>query len=68
MFVRDYSNVGNFFAEGKTDYFARKRLCTQDKNKYNTPKYRMVVRLTNKDVICQVFHSPSLSQIITVKH
>ena len=26
--------------EGKTDYFARKRLVVQDKNKYNTPKYR----------------------------
>ena len=26
--------------EGKTDYFARKRLVIQDKNKYNTPKYR----------------------------
>merc|ERR1739845_15709 len=30
--------------EGKTDYFARKRLVIQDKNKYNTPKYRMIVR------------------------
>ena len=40
--------------EGKTDYFARKRLVTQDKNKYNTPKYRFVVRFTNKDIICQV--------------
>lgn len=40
--------------EGKTDYYARKRLCTQDKNKYNTPKYRLVVRFTNKDIICQV--------------
>ena len=27
---------------------------TQDKNKYNTPKYRMVVRFTNTDIICQV--------------
>ena len=26
----------------------------QDKNKYNSPKYRFVVRLTNRDVICQV--------------
>ena len=26
--------------EGKTDYFARKKLVVQDKNKYNTPKYR----------------------------
>lgn len=43
--------------EGKTDYQARKRLVVQDKNKFNSPKYRMVVRCTNKDVICQVFHS-----------
>lgn len=42
------------FVEGKTDYFARKRLVTQDKNKYNTPKYRFVVRFTNKDIVCQV--------------
>lgn len=41
-------------AEGKTDYYARKRLVTQDKNKYNTPKYRFVVRFTNKDIVCQV--------------
>lgn len=40
--------------EGKTDYYARKRLTSQDKNKYNTPKYRLVVRLSNKDITCQV--------------
>ena len=45
------------FSEGKTDYFARKRLVTQDKNKYNTPKYRFVVRFTNKDITCQVSKS-----------
>lgn len=39
--------------EGKTDYRARKRLVTQDKNKYNSPKYRFIVRITNNDVICQ---------------
>uniref|UniRef100_A0A663DQH9 Ribosomal protein L5 n=1 Tax=Aquila chrysaetos chrysaetos TaxID=223781 RepID=A0A663DQH9_AQUCH len=39
--------------EGKTDYYARKRLVIQDKNKYNTPKYRMIVRVTNRDIICQ---------------
>jgi len=43
--------------EGKTDYYARKRLVTQDKNKYNTPKYRFVVRFSNKDITCQVFSS-----------
>merc|ERR1711871_1063736 len=43
--------------EGKTDYYARKRLVTQDKNKFGTPKYRFVVRFTNKDIICQVISS-----------
>ena len=41
--------------QGKTDYYARKRLTVQDKNKYNTPKYRLIVRFTNKDIIAQVF-------------
>jgi len=40
--------------EGKTDYQARRRLILQDKNKYNTPKYRLVVRFTNRDVVCQM--------------
>jgi len=40
--------------EGKTDYRARKRLIVQDKNKYNTPKYRLVVRFSNKYVMCQI--------------
>jgi len=43
--------------EAKTDYYARKRLITQEKNKYKTPKYRLVVRRTNQDVICQIFSS-----------
>ncbi|XP_011264968.2 60S ribosomal protein L5 [Camponotus floridanus] len=43
--------------EGKTDYYARKRLTIQDKNKYNTPKYRLIVRLSNKDITCQVAYS-----------
>merc|ERR1712046_308770 len=43
--------------EGKTDYYARKRLVTQDKAKYATPKYRFVVRFTRKDIVCQVFYS-----------
>jgi large subunit ribosomal protein L5e len=40
--------------EGKTDYRARKRLVTQDKNKFNTPKYRLVVRISNRYVYCQI--------------
>ncbi|KNC84524.1 60S ribosomal protein L5 [Sphaeroforma arctica JP610] len=43
--------------EGKTDYYARRKLVRQDKNKYNTPKYRLCVRFTNKDVICQVAYA-----------
>jgi len=40
--------------EGKTDYQARRRMVIQDKNKYNSTKYRLCVRITNKDVICQI--------------
>ncbi|CAL1407939.1 unnamed protein product [Linum trigynum] len=43
--------------DGKTDYRARIRLINQDKNKYNTPKYRFVVRFSNKDVVAQIIHS-----------
>jgi len=43
--------------EGKTDYYARKRLVVQAKNKYNTPKYRLIVRITNKDVIAQIAYA-----------
>lgn len=43
--------------EGKTDYQARKALIQQDKNKYNTPKYRLVVRFTNKDVSAQIVYA-----------
>ncbi|KAJ8876165.1 hypothetical protein PR048_024074 [Dryococelus australis] len=43
--------------EGKTDYYARLRLTRQDKNKYNTPKYRLIVRFSNKDITCQIAYS-----------
>uniref|UniRef100_A0A8C3J6R9 Ribosomal protein L5 n=1 Tax=Calidris pygmaea TaxID=425635 RepID=A0A8C3J6R9_9CHAR len=49
--------------EGKTDYYARKRLVIQDKNKYNTPKYRMIVRVTNRDIICQLLNKFGLDKI-----
>jgi len=50
--------------EGKTDYQARKGLCAQYKNKFNTPKYRLIVRTTNKDVVCQVAYSRMQGDII----
>jgi large subunit ribosomal protein L5e len=43
--------------ECKTDYYARQRLILQDKNKFKSPKYRFVVRFTNKDIVCQIFSS-----------
>lgn len=43
--------------EGKTDYYARKRLIFQDKNKFNTPKYRLIVRLSNRDITCQIAYA-----------
>ncbi|KAJ7571402.1 hypothetical protein O6H91_01G162200 [Diphasiastrum complanatum] len=49
---------------GKTDYRARIRLTTQDKNKYNTPKYRFVVRFTNKNVIAQIAYATLAGDIV----
>lgn len=43
--------------QGKTDYYQRRKLVIQDKNKYNSPKYRFVVRITNKTVITQVAYA-----------
>lgn len=43
--------------ENKTDYYARKRMCVQDLNKYGTPKYRLVTRISNTRVIAQVVYS-----------
>ena len=42
---------------GKTDYYQRKRLTLQRKNKYDTAKWRFVVRRTNQRIICQVVWS-----------
>jgi len=43
--------------QGKTDYKARVKMIKQDKNKFNTRKYRMIVRITNRQVICQVAYA-----------
>ena len=43
--------------ECKTDYRARRTMVLQDKTKYNAPKYRLVVRFTNKDVVAQIVHA-----------
>jgi len=43
--------------EGKTDFQARRKMVRQDKNKYNNKKYRLIVRFTNKKVICQIAYA-----------
>lgn len=43
--------------QGKTDYYARQRLVRQDKNKYDSKKYRLVVRRTNTKFISQIIYS-----------
>merc|ERR1712242_365285 len=50
--------------EGKTDYQARRGLCAQYKNKFSTPKYRLVVRTTNRDVVCQVVYSRMSGDVV----
>ena len=43
--------------EARTDYYARRKLIMQDKNKYDAKKYRFVVRKTNSKIICQVAYA-----------
>lgn len=50
--------------QGKTDYRARLRLTTQDKNKYNTPKYRFSVRFSNRDITCQIQYATIAGDIV----
>jgi len=50
--------------EGKTDYYARKRLVTQAKNKYNSPKYRLVVRFTNRDIVAQIVYAKIQGDVV----
>ncbi|CAM8987920.1 unnamed protein product [Rhodiola kirilowii] len=50
--------------DGKTDYRARIRLINQDKNKYNTPKYRFVVRFTNKDIVAQIISASIAGDLV----
>lgn len=43
--------------DGKTDYYQRKNMIRQDINQYNTPKYRLVTRITNAKVLCQIIYA-----------
>jgi large subunit ribosomal protein L5e len=50
--------------ECKTDYYARQRLIIQDKNKYASPKYRLVVRVTCSDIVAQIVHSKIIGDVV----
>jgi len=50
--------------EGKTDYYARKRLISQAKNKYAAPKYRLVVRFSNRYVTVQIVHAKIVGDFV----
>lgn len=39
-------------------------MTTQDKNKYNTHKYRIVVRFSNKDITCQVVYAAIAGDVV----
>jgi len=56
-FFKRYQVKSRRRREGKTDYFARRKMIHQDKNKYNNRKYRLIVRFTNSRIIFQVAYA-----------
>lgn len=50
--------------EGKTDYQARRKLTAQAKDKYNAPKYRLVVRFSNKFVTVQIISAKIQGDVV----
>jgi len=50
--------------QGKTDFRARRKMVRQDKDKYNTKKYRLIVRFTNRRCICQIAYATIRGDII----
>ena len=52
--------------ECRTDYYVRRKMITQDKNKYDAKKYRFVVRKTNSRIICQIIYAtPTGDKVMT---
>ena len=41
----------------KTDFKARCKMVSQDRNRFNNRKYRLIVHITNKRCICQVAYA-----------
>jgi len=53
--------------EGKTDFQARRKMVRQDKNKFNNKKYRLIVRITNKRLICQIAYATIAGDVIVAQ-
>jgi len=53
--------------EGKTDFQARRKMCHQDKCKYNSKKHRLVVRLTNMKITCQIVYATIVGDIVVTQ-
>merc|ERR1712232_568861 len=53
--------------QGKTDFFARKKMVRQDKNKFNTRKYRLIVRFTNRYCICQIAYATIAGDMVVAQ-
>jgi len=51
--------------QGKTDYAARRILLKRDRSKYDTPKYRLVVRKTNTKIIAQIVYATLTGDKVT---
>jgi len=53
--------------EGKTDYKARVKMVRQDRNKFNTRKYRLIVRFSNRSCTCQVAYATIAGDIVVAQ-
>merc|ERR1712232_43235 len=53
--------------QGKTDFFARKKMVRQNKNKFNTRKYRLIARFTNRYCICQIAYATIAGDMIVTQ-
>jgi len=51
--------------QGKTNYKARRILLKRDRSKYDTRKYRLVVRKTNKIIIAQIIYATLTGDRVT---
>lgn len=66
-FFKRYQVKNRRRREAKTDYFARRKMVRQDKDKYNNIKYRLIVRLTSSKIICQIAYATIIGDKIVAQ-